>query len=74
MSISRLYYCQFLLSSQTNYTMTHFADHSKGFSHDCVNRFLHRDKLTEKIIWEHSKGDIVQTLNGSLAFERLCSR
>jgi len=40
MSISRLDYCQFLLSFQTNYTMTHFAARGKGFSHDCVNRLL----------------------------------
>jgi hypothetical protein len=68
-SISRIDYCQFLLSSQVNYTMTHFADHSKGFSHDSVNRLLRRDKLTGQIIWEHVKGDIVPSPNGCLVFD-----
>jgi len=36
MSIIRIDYCQFLISSQTNYTMTNFADHGGGFSHDSV--------------------------------------
>ena len=69
MSINRIDYCQFLLSSQTNYTMTHFAEHSKGFSHDAVNRLLRRDKLTGQIIWEHVKGDIVASPNGCLVFD-----
>ena len=30
---TRLDYCQYLLSSPTNYTLTHFADHSERFSH-----------------------------------------
>ncbi|MFM8535851.1 MAG: hypothetical protein ACKOEC_20075 [Acidimicrobiia bacterium] len=49
--------------------MTHFADHSKGFSHDAVNRLLRRDKLTGQIIWEHVKGDIVSSPNGCLVFD-----
>jgi hypothetical protein len=49
--------------------MTHFADHSKGFSHDAVNRLLRRDKLTGQIIWEHVKGDIVSSANGCLVFD-----
>jgi hypothetical protein len=69
MSINRIDYCQFLLATQTNYTMTHFADHSKGISHDAVNRLLRRDKLTGRIIWEHVKGDIVSSPNGCLVFD-----
>jgi len=49
--------------------MTHFADHSYGISHDSVNRFLRRDKLTGNIIWEHVKGDIVSSPNGCLVFD-----
>ena len=37
---TRLDYCQYLLSSPLNYTLTHFADHSEGFSHDMINRYL----------------------------------
>nr|VFJ89556.1 MAG: hypothetical protein BECKH772A_GA0070896_100161 [Candidatus Kentron sp. H]VFK04732.1 MAG: hypothetical protein BECKH772A_GA0070896_104531 [Candidatus Kentron sp. H]VFK05248.1 MAG: hypothetical protein BECKH772B_GA0070898_105551 [Candidatus Kentron sp. H]VFK08997.1 MAG: hypothetical protein BECKH772C_GA0070978_105671 [Candidatus Kentron sp. H] len=31
-------YCQYLLVSQINYTLTDFADHSEHFSHDRINR------------------------------------
>jgi len=69
MNISRIDYCQFLLASQANYTMTHFADHGKDSSHDSINRLLRRDKLTGQIIWEHVKGDVVQSPNGCLVFD-----
>ncbi len=49
--------------------MTHFADHSKGFSHDAVNRLLRRDKLTGQIIWEHVKGDMAFSPNACLVFD-----
>ena len=29
---TRLDYCQYLLSTPINYTLTHFADHSENFS------------------------------------------
>jgi hypothetical protein len=38
--VTRLDYCQFLLSSQINYTQTHFADHAEQFSHDAINRYM----------------------------------
>jgi len=69
MGINRIDYCQFLLSTQTNYTMTRFADHAQGVSHDAVNRLLRRDKLTGQIIWEHVKGDIVASPRGCLVFD-----
>jgi Transposase DDE domain len=68
-SINRIDYCQFLLSAQSNFTMTHFADHGQGLSHDAVNRLLRRDKLTGQIIWEHVKGDIVASPRGCLVFD-----
>ena len=37
---TRLDSCQYLLSSPLNDTLTHFADHSEGFSHDMINRYL----------------------------------
>jgi len=68
MSVNRIDYCHFLLSSQTNYTMTNFAEHSDGHSHDSVNRFLRRDRLTGRVVWEHAEGDMVQSPNGCLVF------
>jgi hypothetical protein len=52
MSISKLDYCQFLLSSQINYTLTHMADHVPGFSHDTINRYLREEKLSPRLLWE----------------------
>jgi len=39
-TVTRLDYCQFLLVTQTNYTLTYFAEHSEKFSHDAVKRYL----------------------------------
>ena len=42
---TRLDYCQYLLSTPINYTLTHFADHCEAFSHDKINRYLAGDQL-----------------------------
>ena len=48
--VTRLNYCQYLLVSQINYTLTNFADHCKQFSHDAINRYLGGEKINpEKI-------------------------
>lgn len=48
MIFSKLDYCQYLLSSQINYTITNLADHLKEISHDKINRYLRREKLTPR--------------------------
>jgi hypothetical protein len=67
--VTRLDYCQFLLVSQTNYTLTYFADHSPGFSHDAVKRYLEEEKLTARMVWEQVRGQIVRSGGGYLAFD-----
>ena len=67
--MTRIDYCQFLASSHTNFTMTYFADHANGLSHDAINRFLRNDKLTGRMIWEHVQGDIVPSSRGCLVFD-----
>jgi hypothetical protein len=67
--VTRLDYCQFLLVSQTNYTLTYFADHRPGFSHDAVKRYLEEDKLTARMVWENVKGQVVRTEQGYIAFD-----
>ncbi len=42
---TRLDYCQYLLSRPLNYTLTPFADHSEGFSHDMINRYLAGERI-----------------------------
>lgn len=66
---TRLDYCQYLLSSQINYTLTNFADHSQKFSHDQLNRHLRDDRLTPRLVWEQAKEHIVRSPNGYLIFD-----
>ncbi len=41
--VTRLAYGQYLVSSQINYTLTNFADHSQDYSHDQLNGYLRDD-------------------------------
>ena len=68
-TVTRLDYCQFLLVSQTNYTLTYFADQRPGFSQDAVKRYLEEEKLTARMVWENVKGQVVRTGQGYLAFD-----
>jgi hypothetical protein len=52
MSFTKLDYCQYLLSSQVNYTLTNMAEHLKSFSHDTINRYLKGEKLTPRLLFE----------------------
>ena len=61
---TRVDYCQYLLSTPLNYTLTHFADHSESFSHDQINRYLAKDRLTPRQVWEHVAPDVIQTCEG----------
>ena len=67
--ISRLDYCQYLLSSQTNYTLTNYAEHVEALSHDMVNRYLRDESLTPRLVWEHVEPNLVQTDNGFIVFD-----
>jgi len=62
-------YCQFLLSSQINYTQTYFADHSAEFSHDAVNRYAAGDQIPPRLVWENVQSQIVQSKNGFIIFD-----
>ena len=68
-AVTRLDYCQYLLSSQINYTLTNFAGHSQQFSHDQLNRFLRDDKFKPRLIREQVKDAIVTLPNGYLLFD-----
>jgi hypothetical protein len=65
----RLDYCQFLISSQINYTQTYMADHSERYSHDSMNRFLRLDKLTPRTLWENVRDDVVPSEQGYVLFD-----
>ena len=52
-------YCQYLLSSQLNYTITNLADHLEGYSLDQINRYLKAEKLTPRLLWKNVKPTIM---------------
>jgi hypothetical protein len=67
--VSRLDYCQYLLVSQINYTLTNFADHSERFSHDAVNRYLRGERLTPRLVGDNVRSQVVETTRGYVVFD-----
>lgn len=67
--VTRLDYCQFLLSSQINYTLTYFADHHQGFSHDLINQYLRQEKMTPRLLWDNIQAEIIYSSNGYVLFD-----
>lgn len=67
--MTRLDYGQFLLSSQINYTLTYFADHARTWSHDTINRYLRRDHVTPRLLWDNVRSDVVPHERGYLLFD-----
>lgn len=68
-SVTRLDYCQYLLVSQINYTLTNFAEHSERFSHDQINRYLAGEKITPRLVWENVERQVMQTSKGYVVFD-----
>jgi hypothetical protein len=66
---SSLAYCQYLLSAQTNYTLTHLGEHSSEYSHDQMNRYLLRDRLPARLVWENVREQVEQSPNGVMIFD-----
>jgi hypothetical protein len=69
MKTSRQIYCQYLLSSQINYTCTNLADHTEGLDHNSVYRYLKGERLRPALVWEKVKDLIVQSEDGYLIFD-----
>jgi hypothetical protein len=67
--VTRLDYCQYLLVSQINYTLTNFADHCEQFSHDAINRYLQREKMTPRLIWDNVRAQVVPSERGYVVFD-----
>jgi hypothetical protein len=44
MKFTKLDYCQYLLSSQINYTITNLAEHLEDISHDKINNSFSRGR------------------------------
>ena len=69
MSFSQLQYCQYLLSSQTNYTLTNLSKHLQEFSHDTINRYLIKEKFTPSSLWQNIKKDIQTSQEAGVIFD-----
>ena len=69
MRISKWDYCQYLLASPVNYTLTNMADHLEGVSHDRLNRYLRGEKLTPRLLWENVREVYQPSPKGYLLFD-----
>lgn len=69
MIFTKLNYCQYLLSSQINYTLTNLAEHLQTVSHDQINRYLRREKLTPRLLWDNVKSVIQTHEKGYIIFD-----
>ena len=69
MKFTKLNYCQYLLSSQINYTMTNLAEHLGNISHDKINYYLKNEKLTPRLLWDNAKDLIVVDDNAYIIFD-----
>jgi hypothetical protein len=67
-------YCQYLLKSHTNYTITNLANHLKNISHDTINRYLRTESLNSQYLWRnvcdpHEKEELVSDTAAYLIFD-----
>lgn len=69
MKFSKWDYCQYLLSSPNNVTLTHLADHLEGFSHDTINRYLRGVELRPRHLWERVKHLVETSEDAYLIFD-----
>lgn len=53
-------YCQYLISSQINYTFTNLAEHLQKWSDDTIRRRLNKERITGRMVWESVKNHIEQ--------------
>ena len=67
--VTRLDYCQYLLVSQINYTLTNFAHHCEQFSHDAINRYLRGEQITPRLIWDNVRAHVVVSERGYVVFD-----
>jgi len=50
--VTKKEYIEYLISTPVNYTCTNLAKHLEDVSHDAVNDYLHRERLTSNHLWE----------------------
>ena len=69
MNFNYIDYCQYLLSSHTNYTITNLANHLENISHDTINRYLKIEKLDHQELGRNVREEIVSNKESYLIFD-----
>ncbi|WP_287300980.1 transposase [Okeania sp. SIO2F5] len=69
MNFNYIDYCQYLLNSHTNYTITNLANHLEKISHDTINRYLRTESLNSQDLWQNVQKKIVQNTAAYLIFD-----
>lgn len=69
MKFTKLNYCQYLLSSHINYTITNLAEHLENISHDKINFYLKNEKLTPRLLWDNVKDLIIVDEDAYIIFD-----
>ncbi len=49
-------YIEYLIGTPVNYTCTNLANHLEGMSHDAINDYLRRGKVTAHEVWKLAEG------------------
>ena len=62
-------YCQYLLKSHTNFTITNLANHLENISHDTINRYLRTESLNSEDLWRNIKEEFVSDTEAYLIFD-----
>ena len=62
-------YCQYLLKSHTNFTITNLANHLENISHDKINRYLRTEFLNSEDLWRNVKEEFVSDTEAYLIFD-----
>ncbi len=66
MEFNYIKYCQYLISIQTNYTLTNLANHLEKVSHAQINRYLKNLDLGTESLSQNVREEIVTTEDGYL--------
>ncbi len=69
MSFNHVDYCQYLLSNQTNYTLTNLASHLENFSHDRINPYFKNEELIPNLLWQNIQPDVKEFNDADLVFD-----
>ena len=62
-------YCQYLLKSHTNFTITNLANHLENIIHDTINRYLRYQSLNSEDLWRNVKEEFVSDTEAYLIFD-----